>query len=277
MSHSILITGANAGIGKACALQLAAPGVHLTLACRSREKTEPVLAELRQRGATAEFLRLDLGDLKQAAAAGRAFAEAHRSLDVLIANAGVGGVRGLTRDGHELNFGTNHLGHFAFSTPLLPLLEASRARVVIVASGKHYAAKRVPFETLRKPTKTISGVREYGVSKLCNVLFGAELRRRYPSVSVVCVNPGRIATDIVRRVPWPIRPLIPKLFQLESAEVGGATLVHAMNLPRAADGTLPLYVHRLQAKEASVVARDPSVAQALWRYSIDAVAAAESS
>lgn len=270
MIRSILMTGANAGIGRACALQLAKPGVHLTLACRSREKTEPVLAELRRRGATAEFLKLDLGDLKQAVAAGHAFAESHSSLDVLINNAGVGGVRGLTRDGYELNFGTNHLGHFAFTLPLVPLLESSRARIVMVASGKHYAAPGVPFDELRTKTRTISGIREYGVSKLCNILFAAEVRRRHPSISTVCVNPGRIATDIVRRVPWPVRPLIPFLFRLESADVGGKTLVNAMNALPAPSGMPPLYFHRLSSKEASSVARDPALASELWRFSLEA-------
>lgn len=271
---SILITGANAGIGRACAEQLAQPGVHLTLACRSREKTEPVLRELRARGATAEFLKLDLGDLKQAASAAHAFAETHASLDVLINNAGVGGVRGITKDGYELSFGTNHLGHFAFAVPLLSRLAVSRGRMVMVASGKHYQARRVPFEALRSPTKTIVGMKEYGVSKLCNVLFAAEVRRRYPELAVVCVNPGRIATDIVRRVPWPLRPLIPTLFRLESAAVGGATLVQAMNLPADSVGTLPLYIDKRTAREPNLVARDPALAAELWRFSEDAVARA---
>lgn len=272
MASSILITGASAGIGKACALELAKPGVHLTLACRSREKTEPVLAELRARGATAAFLGLDLGDLQRASEAGRSFAAQHASLDVLIANAGVAGVRGITKDGYELAFGTNHLGHFAFARPLLPLLSRAQGRLVVVSSGKHFGARRIPFEALRKPTRTVVGMQEYGVSKLCNVLFAAEVRRRYPAITAVAVNPGRIATDIVRRVPWPMRAWIPTLFRLDSAAVGGATLVSAMQAPKdARDGSVPLYFDKLAVKEASALTHDTALSAALWRFSEDAL------
>lgn len=271
--NTILITGANTGIGRACAEQLAAPGVRLILACRSRERTQPVLAELERRGAVAEFLPLDLGDLAGAAAAARSFARANRSLDVLINNAGLAGARGLTSAGYELAFGTNHLGHFAFTLPLLPLLEEARGRIVNVSSGSHYRAPGINFEQLRTPTRTKTGLREYGVSKLCNILFTAELRRRHPQLTAVSVHPGRIASDVWRNVPAFFRPVLRWALRMESVHAGGAAVVHAAQaLAPKEGGELPLYFHVQQPRPPSRAALREDLAAELWRFSLDAVA-----
>ena len=96
---------------------------------------------------------------------------------MLVNNAGVGGQRGLTEDGFELHFGVNHLGHFALTTLLLDRLKASGpgARIVNVSSEAHYDAPGIDFDALRRRTRSITGLREYSVSKLCNVLFTQEL------------------------------------------------------------------------------------------------------
>ena len=141
-SSTVLITGANTGIGAACALALARPGTRLVLACRSEEKTAPVLERARAAGAEAEFLKLDLADLAQADGAARAFAARNERLDVLIDNAGLAGRRGVTRDGYELAFGTNHLGHFAFTLPLLPPRRDRSPPTVERRSGSTPRARR---------------------------------------------------------------------------------------------------------------------------------------
>ncbi|MBM4360445.1 MAG: SDR family NAD(P)-dependent oxidoreductase, partial [Deltaproteobacteria bacterium] len=137
-----LITGANTGIGRVSAIELARQGANLVLAGRSEERTRPVQEEIRQLGGSAEFLPLDLGSLASVRAAASRFLESGRPLHLLIANAGLAGFRGLTDDGFEIHFGTNHLGHFLLTCLLRERLVASApARVVVVASRAHYRAR----------------------------------------------------------------------------------------------------------------------------------------
>lgn len=269
MSKTLIITGANTGIGAACAVQLAEPGVHLVLACRSQEKAGPVLAAVRARGATADACVLDLSDLAQAASAGEALAARHETIDLLVNNAGIAGQRGITRDGFELAFGVNHLGHFAFTRPLLPALERARGRIVNVSSGNHLRAGGIPWDRLREPTRSFTGLPEYGVSKLCNVLFTAELRRRFSAVTSVSMNPGRIRSDIwQRRMPAPLLAVFERVVAMESVEIGGARLVHAATCEDA-----PLYLDRLSARDANPLALREDLAAELWSFSECAAAA----
>ena len=266
--RTILITGANTGIGAAAARELAGPDVHLVLACRSEAKTTPVLEELRSKGATAEFLALDLGSIADAKRAAERFAERCDRLDVLIDNAGVARHVGLTKDGFELAFGTNHLGHFAFTVPLLPLLERSAGRVVLVASGNHYRTDRIPWDALRTPGRG-TALPQYDVSKLANVLFAAELRRRHPKLGVVALNPGRIASDIWRRVPQPFRAIMRVVMRMKPVEFGGHTLVHAANVELGPDA--PLYFDKTVARAPNPAALDETLARELWGFSERAV------
>ncbi len=266
--RTIVITGANTGIGAACAVQMARPGTHLVLACRTEERAAPVLEAVRAAGATASFHALDLSDLAQAKEAGAGLAKEHPSIDVLVNNAGVAGQRGTTRDGFELAFGVNHLGHFAFTLPLLSSLERARGRVVNVSSGNHYTARGIPWDRLREPTRSFTGLPEYGVSKLCNVLFTAELRRRFPSITAVSMNPGRIRSDIwQRRMPAPLLAVFERVVPMQPVDVGGARLVHAATCEEP-----PLYLDKLAPREANPLALREDLAAELWRFS-DAAAA----
>ena len=271
--RTIVITGANTGIGAACALAMAAPGVHLVLACRSAEKTEPVLEAVRAAGARATFLALDLSDLERASAAGHELARAHGSVDLLLNNAGLAGQRGITKDGFELAFGVNHLGHFAFTLPLLPALTAAGGRVVNVASGNHYNAHDIPWSRLTEATRSFTGLPEYAVSKLANVLFTAELRRRHPTIGAVSMNPGRIQSDIFRRMPAPLFAVLRLVLPMKPVEVGGERLVHAATVPLEGDGA-PLYFHKQAPRAANPAALREDLAAELWAYSLRAVAAA---
>lgn len=204
-----LVTGANTGIGKQTALELARRGDRVILACRSEERTRPAIEEIvaATGNAEVEWLDLDLADLTTIPAAAADLADRIDQLDVLVANAGLAGQRGQTAQGFELAFGTNHLGHFLFTTAVLPLLEAAAApRVVVVSSDSHYQAKGIDFDELQRPTKTITGLPEYAVSKLANVLFAQELARRTSDqLFVGSLHPGVIASDVWRRVPGPVR------------------------------------------------------------------------
>src|SRR5579859_3456018 len=147
-----LVTGANTGIGKVTAIELAKRGAHVVLACRSEEKTRPVLAEIGE--GKAEFVPIDLADLRSVRACAEAFLARGTPLSLLVNNAGLAGAHGQTKDGFELAFGTNHVGHYLFTRLLMPALEcAGEARVVTVASHGHYRAPGIDWEAIRQPTR----------------------------------------------------------------------------------------------------------------------------
>jgi retinol dehydrogenase-12 len=262
--QTIVVTGANTGIGAAHVREIARPGVQLWLCCRSAEKTEPVLHDLRARGAEAHFVALDLGDLESAKRAAGELAAALPRIDRLVNNAGVAGARGLTKQGFELAFGTNHLGHFAFTQPLLPALSAARGRVVNVSSGNHYLPRSLDLGAVRASTRSRTGLPEYGVSKLANVLFTAELQRRHPKIESVALNPGRIASDIWRQVPQPFRRVLPWLLRMGSVEEGGHTITNAASVALSRE---TLYLDKLRVREPSKLARDAALAAELWEFS----------
>lgn len=211
--RTALITGANTGIGRSMAAMLAARGAHVVLACRSEAKTRPVIDEIQRTTGNdhVEFLPLDLNDLAAVRDSAKQYLASKRGLDVLINNAGLAGQRGITKDGFELAFGVNHLGHFLFTQLLLERVEKSApARIVNVSSASHYQAKGIDFDALRGSTRSLTGMAEYAVSKLANVLYTQELARRLNAskVSVYAVHPGVIASDVWRSVPWPVRSLM---------------------------------------------------------------------
>jgi retinol dehydrogenase 12 len=266
--RTFMVTGGNTGIGRATAAGLARRGGRVYLACRSPEKGRAAVADIVAATGheAATFLPLDLASLASVRQCAERFLALGEPLHVLINNAGVAGQRGRTTDGFELAFGVNHLGHFALTAALLDRLAASApARVVTVASDAHYQAAGVDFAAVRRPTASITGMPEYAVSKLCNVLFSAELARRTAArgITTYAVHPGVVASDIWRRVPWPVRPLI-KLRML-SPEQGAATSLYcATSSPVAAASGR--YYENSREREPSTIAT-PDLARALWEHS----------
>jgi NAD(P)-dependent dehydrogenase (short-subunit alcohol dehydrogenase family) len=224
--RTVLVTGANSGIGRETALELARKGARVHVACRSEDRARPVLDDIAAVGGpdAASFVPLDLADLASVRACAEAYRKSGEPLHVLVNNAGVAGQRGETSDGFELAFGVNHLGHFLLTVQLLDELRRSApSRVVTVSSDAHYQARGVDFGSLRGPTRGFTGLGEYAVSKLCNVLFTQELARRLAAegmsgVTTYALHPGLIASNIWRRLPWPVEPLS-KLF-MRSPEAG---------------------------------------------------------
>ncbi|CAM5467408.1 oxidoreductase [Streptomyces spiroverticillatus] len=217
----VLVTGGNAGIGYFTAEQLAATGATVVLGCRSAAKAEAATASIRSRvaGARVRGVRLDLADL---ASLGKvAGALGVERLDAVVLNAGVARddpPREETADGHELMFGTNHLGHFALTAWLMPLLTAAPAgRVVTVGS---FAAKseRLDLDDLQS-RRDYAPKRTYGRSKLAQMHFGLELDRRLrsfgSSVTSVVVHPGGALDSLT-----PSRP--PVHVRTAGARVGAA-------------------------------------------------------
>jgi retinol dehydrogenase-12 len=272
-SKVCIITGANTGIGRATAAALAAQGHHLFLAGRSRERTLPVIAELKRasKNEHIEFIPLDLTSLQAVQACAREFLARSLPLHLLINNAGIAGHRGVTSDGFELQFGVNHLAHFALTIALLDRMRTSApARIVTVSSHSHYQTKEFDLSRVREPTKSITALPEYALSKLCNVLFSAELSRREAErgIHTYSVHPGVIASDIWRRLPGPIRMLFP-LF-MKSSEEGAKTTLYCATSDAAAKDT-GLYYDQCAQKKPSRLARDPELATRLWQFSEDAI------
>ena len=263
--RTFLVTGANTGIGLATARALAERGGRVYVTSRSAAKGEAAVAGIKASTGSDSvwFLPLDLADLESVRACASAFLALGEPLHVLVNNAGVGGARGLTRQGFELTFGVNHLGHFALTNALLGCLtDSAPARVVTVSSDAHYSAKGIDFEALRRPARGITGLREYAVSKLCNVLFTQELARRAASTGVrsYALHPGVVASDIWRRVPWPVRPLITR--RMLSVTDGAATSLYCATSPEVAQDS-GLFYDQCAQRAPSAVAT-PELGRALW-------------
>lgn len=269
---TFIVTGANTGIGKITATELAKQGHHVILACRSKDKTEAVLAEIRRDvpAANVEFVQLDLGDLASVRACAKALLDRNIPIHGLINNAGLAGARGKTKDGFEVQFGTNHLGHYLFTRLLLDrIVESGPARIVNVSSASHYRAKGIDWDSLQSPTKTVTAMDEYSVSKLANVLFTKELARRLDGTKVTtyAVHPGVVATDVWRKVPGPARWLIKKF--MITPEEGAQSSLRCATDPALASETGKYYDVGGKERRPARLADDADLAQKLWTKSAE--------
>ncbi len=233
--RTVVITGANSGIGLEAAKVLAAHGARLVLAGRDRARTAKAAEEVTAAAAAdqAETAELDLASLESVRAAAADIRARFPRLDLLINNAGIMFTpHGLTKDGFELQFGTNHLGHFALTGLLLPaLLEVPGSRVVTVSSNGHRGG-RINFDDLMR-TRHYSRYTAYGQSKLANLMFTYELQRRLSAAGAQTIataaHPGTARTQLTRHMS-----------PLASASMSGR--FHALNswwVQDAAMGALP--------------------------------------
>ena len=266
--RTFLVTGGNAGIGLATATELARRGGRVHIACRSKARGEAAVAAISAQTCSEQVRlhQLDLASLASVRQSAQEIIALGEPLHVLINNAGVAGRHGITADGFELQFGVNHLGHFAFTQALLPLLrESGAARIVAVASDSHYQANGIDFEALRSRTKSMIGMREYSVSKLCNVLFAAELGRRLSDsdVTAYSLHPGVVASEIWRRVPWPVRQILTS--RMLTIEQGAQTSLYCATSPDVT-GDSGKYFDKCQVTEPSKAATE-ELAATLWEYS----------
>ncbi|HEX4108674.1 MAG TPA: SDR family NAD(P)-dependent oxidoreductase [Solirubrobacteraceae bacterium] len=186
-----------------------------------------------------------------------------RTFLITGANAGMAGRRGMTAGGFELTFGTNYVGPFLLTSLLLDrLVQSAPARIVNVASEAHYGVSGIDFEAVRKPTRTITGFHEYAVSKLANVLHAQALADRLEGTGVTAysLHPGVIASDIWRRVPWPVRSLM-KL-RMASPEQGARTTLYCATAPELAAESGHYYDDCSRKQPGAAVT--PALARELW-------------
>ncbi len=200
-----IVTGANTGIGFETALALARKGAHVTLACRNMGKAEAARDRMLQDvdAGLVEVSQLDLSDLENVSAFSQRFLDAHDRLDLLILNAGVMvPPESKTAQGFELQFGVNHLGHFAMTGELLPLLMETAASRVVVVSSTAAQMGEMNFEDVNFESRGYAPWPAYGQSKLANQLFTLELQRRLDAanadVLAVAAHPGWTQTDLQR-------------------------------------------------------------------------------
>jgi NAD(P)-dependent dehydrogenase (short-subunit alcohol dehydrogenase family) len=234
-----VVTGANTGLGFETAQALAARGASVVLAVRNVEKGKQAAARIAAAapGATVTVQELDLSSLDSVRTAAAALRAGHPRIDLLICNAGVMyPPRQTTGDGFELQFGTNHLGHFALTGLLLEqMLPVPGSRVVTVSSVGHRMQARINFDDLQWE-RSYSRVRAYGQSKLANLMFTYELQRRLSGAGTtiaVAAHPGFAATELMRHTP--AAAVVTPLFSQDAA-MGALPVLRAATAPGVLGG-----------------------------------------
>ena len=277
---TVIITGANAGIGKETALDLAKRGARVIMACRDLKRSEAALNDIVERTGSKKVVlkQLDLASMKSI----RKFAEDinknEPELHVLINNAGVGCLPQLerTEDGFEMIMGVNHLGHFLLTNLLLDLLKkSSPSRIVVVSSMSHKLfTTEMKFDYINSD-KLYNKWETYSQSKLANILFARELAKRLQGSGVTAnsLHPGFIITDIFRHfhhlhVTFFWKPLA---FLLGKTPEQGAQTTIYLAVSDEVEGISGLYFDNCKPQEPSKEAQDDAAAKKLWRTSVDIV------
>ncbi len=283
---TLIVTGGNSGLGYEAALQFAGKGAHVVLACRNPEKARGAIEAITSAkpGASLEAMELDLASLSSVRGFAKNFLDTHGALDVLCNNAGVMALpHRRTLDGFEMQFGTNHLGHFALTGLLLErLLGTPGARVVTVSSTMHRTGK-IHFDDLQWERR-YSKWGAYGQAKLANLLFTYELQRKLDakgaSLITVACHPGYAATNLQATGPrMQGSKLMERMTQVanrlfsQSAAMGALPTLYAATSPdvRGGDyigpnGFMENWGHPKKVG-SSVRSRDEAAAAQLWEVS----------
>lgn len=263
-----VVTGANSGLGKVSATELARMGAHVVMVCRNLEKAEAARDEIRRETGTEalDLLQADLASLDSVRRVAGEINANYPRVDVLMNNAGLfSNERKKTADGFEVMFGVNHLAPFLLTNLLLEKLKKSgKARVVTVASGAHRIGK-LDFDDLNHE-KSFSGLRAYGTSKLENILFTRELARRIEGSDVTanCCHPGAVDTGIA----FEDHPLFASFmrFFLVSPQKGARTQIWLASSDEAA-ACNGMYFIKCKPNRGSRASRDMEAALRLWEES----------
>jgi NAD(P)-dependent dehydrogenase (short-subunit alcohol dehydrogenase family) len=282
----IIVTGANSGLGYETSKALAAKGAQVVMACRSTDKGQTAAEDIRREilDAQLDVMKLDLADQAQIREFVAAFNNKYQTLHVLINNAGVMALPyRKTADGFEMQFGTNHLGHFALTGLLLDtLLRTAGTRIVTVSSGAHTMG-HINFDDLQRE-KSYGKWEAYGQSKLANLLFAYELQRKLAAAGKdtisVAAHPGYAATNLQTAGPqmvgsWfqeKLMGLLNKIFAQSQAR-GALPILYAATAPDVHGGEyfgpngfneMRGYPTKVESNEAS---HNEVVAQRLWTVS----------
>lgn len=266
-----LITGANSGMGKATATAFAKAGMHVIMLCRNEQRGKAALEDvLAASGGEVTLMLCDLSSMADIKRFCNELGSKFKRLDILVNNAGVITLdRRETKDGLELQFGVNHIGHFLLTISLLDLIKSTeKSRIVVVGSGAHKIGK-LDFNNIPLK-KGYSVFSSYGRAKLCNLLFAKELSRRLAGsgVTVNCVHPGAVATSMGMDRDTGFGKTILKLLKpfFQTPEQGAATAVYVAASDECA-GVSGEYFYKCKIHKASNRANDEALAKQLWQVS----------
>lgn len=263
-----MITGANSGIGKVMALELAKMGAKVVMICRSKERGEAAQKDIiaQSGNESVELMLADLSLMQEVRRLAGEFSKKHDRLHVLINNAALWPTRKMmTKEGLEMQFAINYLSHFLLTNLLLDVIKASApARIINVSSGMHKRV-RIDFDNLQAE-KSYRHMGAYGRTKLANVYFTKELARKLngTDVTVNAFTPGMVSTNLGRYMSG-----VPRWFWRTfsgSAEKGAATGVYLATSPEV-EGVTGKYFADSKEVRSSKISYDEGVARRLWTVS----------
>lgn len=266
-----IVTGANTGIGKETAKDLASRGAKVIMACRDMARGEQAARDILRavKGAKVVARQLDLADTKSICQFAENIYDTEKTLHYLINNAGVAICPyATTADGYEMQFGVNHLGHFFLTFLLLDLLKHSAPSRVINVSSATHAMGKIEFDDL-SGEKDYHPIRAYAQSKLANVLFSRELARRMEAfgVTVYSVDPGTVNTEITRHIRRPFADIIKTFgFLIKTPAEGALTIIYCVVNPESqmVNGG---YYKDCASAESCRAGQDSATALKLWAVS----------
>ncbi|XP_051980759.1 dehydrogenase/reductase SDR family member 13 [Xyrauchen texanus] len=274
---TVIVTGANTGIGRATALDLASRGARVILACRDENRAQAAVTHIQKETGNKDvlYMHLDLASLLSVRTFAENFLKRESRLDILINNAGLV-LGGKTEDGFGKIFGVNHLGHFLLTVLLLERLkECGPSRVVTVSSMAHLWGK-IDFNCINTHkdlglgNSTMNLLKLYSNSKLCNILFTYELAKRMKDTHVTCysLHPGAIKTEIGRHssIWWKLflTPIL--LLFFNDVDAGAQTSLYCA-LQEGIEHLSGSYFSNCALQKVPAKARDDAAAKKLWEVS----------
>ena len=268
---TVVITGGNAGIGKATAIALAQKGAEIIFTSRNENKAKEALSEIKKASNSEKvsYVLVDLGSQKSVRKAAEELKTKCPQIDVLINNAGcyISDLQ-LNTDGIEMQFGTNHIGHFLLTNLILDNIKASgKARIINLSSIAHKSTRALNFDDINYQKEEYGGWKSYSRSKFCNILFTKELALRLEKdgITVNAVHPGGVRTEIAEKnanwftkLGWIVmKPL------MITVEKGAATSIHLASSPQV-EGISGHYWAMSKQYWSNKPSQDPELAKNLW-------------